>query len=33
VHKPASMITEARIRAFRWMLDGAVPWDKVRVDT
>ena len=32
-HKAASMIAEARVRAFRWMLDDAVPWDDVAMDS
>jgi len=32
-HKAASMIAEARVRAFRWMLADAVPWDEVSMDS
>lgn len=32
-HKAASMIAEARVRAFRWMLDDAVRWDDVAMDS
>ena len=31
--KAASMIAEARVRAFRWMLDDDVPWDDVGMDS
>jgi hypothetical protein len=32
-HKAASMIAEARVRAFRWLLDDDVPWDAVPMDS
>jgi len=32
-HKAASMIAEARVRAFRWLLNDAVAWDGVSMDS